>query len=126
MTIVFDTSAVIALLKQEPGADVAARLARGALLSAVNLIEVRSKLIDAVTDLEAAMRVFDRYEIVVAPFTPAQAMIAADLWPRVRGRDIALAYRACLALAIDRQATVVTGDRQWVTLDLALDIRLIR
>ncbi len=126
MTIVFDASTVLAILKDERGADLAIGHARGALLSAVNLVEVRSKLIDAVTDVDAAMGMLDQLEIVVVPFTDAQAIIAADLWPRVRGRNVSLADRACLALGIDRKAVVLTADSLWADLGLDLTITLIR
>lgn len=126
MTVVVDASAVLALLKNETGADVVAPVARAALLSAVNLIEVRSKLIDAVSDIDAAMGLLSRFEISTVPLTSAQATIAADLWPVVKGRNVSLADRACLALGIERRATVLTGDRRWIELGLSLDIRLIR
>lgn len=126
MTVVFDASTVLAILKDERGADLAIGHARGALLSTVNLVEVRSKLIDAVTDVDAAMVMIDQLEIVVVPFSPTQANIAADLWPQVKGRDVSLADRACLALGIDRRATVFTADSLWVDLGLDLTITLIR
>ncbi|KQM68032.1 hypothetical protein ASE75_04035 [Sphingomonas sp. Leaf17] len=126
MTVVFDASTVLAILKDEPGADLAIGHARGALLSAVNLVEVRSKLFDAVTDVDAAMAMLDQLEIVVVPFSDAQAVIAADLWPRVKGRNVSLADRACLALGVDRKGTVFTADSLWAELGLDLTITLIR
>ena len=123
---VLDASAVLALLQGERGADLVAAHARGGLISAVNLIEVRSKLIDAVNDVEAAMRLVSRVRMVVVPFDAEQARIAGDLWPRVRKRDVSLADRACLALAIQRGAAVLTGDRKWTELDIGVDVRLIR
>lgn len=41
-------------------------------------------------------------------------------------RSSALADRACLALALDRDLPVLTADRVWTQLGLPLDIRLIR
>ena len=46
MTVVIDASAVLAILKDEPGAEVAITYVRGALLSAVNLSEVLAKASD--------------------------------------------------------------------------------
>lgn len=126
MTVVIDTSAVLAILKNEPGADLAIAWSRGALLSSVNLIEVRSKLMDIVDDVEAATKALDRLEIRTAPFTAAQARIAANLWPVVKGKDVSLADRACLALAIDQAAELVTADRDWGILGLSITLRLIR
>ena len=110
MTVVFDASTILAILKNETGADVVIEHARGAMLSSVNLVEVRSKL----------------FEIVIMPFTTTQAKIAADLWPVVKGKNVSIADRVCLALAIDQTATLWTADKDWVTLGLDLDIRLFR
>ena len=125
MTVI-DTSAVLAILQGERGADVAARHARGALLSAVNLIEVRSKVFDAGADVDAAARMLERLEIVTVPFTPDEAHIAADLWPLTKGKNISLADRACLATAIARGGTLVTADGDWAALDIDIDYLFIR
>ncbi len=126
VTVVFDASTVLAILKNETGADSAIEHARGAMLSSVNLIEVRSKLFEIVSDVDAVIANLDRLEIVIMPFTATQAKIAADLWPVVKGKDVSIADRVCLALAIDQAATLWTADKDWVTLGLDLDIRLIR
>lgn len=126
MTTVVDTSAVLAILRAEPGADVAAASSRGAMLSAVNLVEFRSKAIELGADLDAAVALLARLEISIVPFTAAQAKVAADLWPMVRRKGVSLADRACLALAMERGATLVTADRAWATLDLDIDYVFIR
>ena len=126
VTVVFDASTVLAILKNETGADSAIEHARGAMLSSVNLFEVRSKLFEIVSDVDAVIANLDRLEIVIMPFTATQAKIAADLWPVVKGKDVSIADRVCLALAIDQAATLWTADKDWVTLGLDLDIRLIR
>jgi PIN domain nuclease of toxin-antitoxin system len=43
--VVFDSSALLALILQEPGGELDGLLGR-AIISAVNLVEVRTKLID--------------------------------------------------------------------------------
>ena len=126
MTVVFDASTVLAILKNETGADVVIEHARGAMLSSVNLVEVRSKLFEIVSDVDAVIANLDRLAIVIMPFTATQAKIAADLWPVVKGKNVSIADRVCLALAIDQAATLWTGDTDWVTLGLDLDIRLFR
>lgn len=55
MSAVLDASALLALLRDEPGAErVEAALERGAQLSAVNLAEVLSKLADLGEDPQEA------------------------------------------------------------------------
>jgi PIN domain nuclease of toxin-antitoxin system len=47
-------------------------------------------------------------------------------WEKTRGLGLSLADRACLALAIERGAAVLTADRTWAELDLGIEIRLVR
>lgn len=126
MICVLDASAVLAILLDERGADAAIGFARGALISAVNMTEVLEKFSAKPDDSEAASAAVRRLEITVEPFDSRQARIAAELKPGFVGKDISLADRACMALALDRKAAVVTADRAWVDLDVDLDIRLIR
>ena len=59
-------------------------------------------------------------------FTEQQARIVAELLPLTRRFGHSLGDRACLALAIDRKATVYTTDRIWKELDLGIQIEVIR
>lgn len=124
--MVFDASTVLALLKGEAGGVAAVEHARGAILSAVNFTEVLSKLGTAIGGTDVAAALFERLEIEVVPFDAGHAKIAAELWPKVQGRNVSIADRACLALAIDREAPILTGDRKWLELGLPIDIRLFR
>ena len=90
MSVVIDASAVLAVLFEEPGAEVAAAQCRGALLSAVNLTEVREKFARKAGSAEPVAGLLDRLGVVIVPFTEAQAVIAADLKRRV-GRNDSLA-----------------------------------
>ena len=126
MICVLDASAVLAILFDERGADAAIGFSRGAMISAVNMTEVLEKFSAKRDDSEAASVAVRRLEITVEPFDSRQARIAADLKPRFAGKDISLADRACMALALDRQASVVTADRAWIDLDVDFDIRMIR
>ena len=125
MTVVIDASAVLAILFDESGSDIAAASAQGAQLSAVNLTEVLEKVARNSGDADAVPGTLERLEIMTVPFDARQAWIAAALKPRVGNND-SLADRACLALALDRALPVVTGDRAWADLDIGVDIRLIR
>jgi PIN domain nuclease of toxin-antitoxin system len=48
------------------------------------------------------------------------------LWPVTAHLGLSLADRACLALAMREGLPVLTGDRAWATLDLGVDVVLIR
>jgi PIN domain nuclease of toxin-antitoxin system len=97
-----------------------------ALLASVNLIEALEKATEAGQDMAYIEDKLALLGIRVVAFDAKHARIAAELKPLVKGRRIALADRACLALAKATGLPVLTGDRAWATLDLGLDIRLIR
>ncbi|MGV1004334.1 MAG: type II toxin-antitoxin system VapC family toxin [Candidatus Nanopelagicales bacterium] len=125
---VLDASAILALIHDEPGADlVAERLASG-LLSTVNLAEVVTKLAfydsvrsDLVADLLAA-------GVQIREFDAAQALRAGELIRVTRRAGLSLGDRSCLALALSAQddPDVVTADRLWPGLGLPVRITLIR
>lgn len=62
----------------------------------------------------------------VLPFDRIQADAAA--WLHADGRQWELSYAdcACLALAAVRGFPVLTGDRKWAELPIAVEVRLIR
>ena len=124
--IVLDSSAVIALLFDEPGADKVRDVLPSSILSAVNYAEVLSRYERDNKDSRAvAARLgSDVHEIV--PFGAALAYTAARLIRETRPFGLSLGDRCCLSLAIDRKASVLTADRVWLKLGLAIEIRTIR
>jgi PIN domain nuclease of toxin-antitoxin system len=62
----------------------------------------------------------------VEPFTDADAMAAAALYPKATGKGLSLGDRACLALAQRLGAPALTAERVWAELDLDIDVQLIR
>ncbi|CAN5145247.1 PIN domain-containing protein [soil metagenome] len=127
VSVVLDASAVLAILFGETGGDVVASVSQGAILSAVNAVEVLEKFVvrRGGTEGDAAVLIA-RLDINVVPFSNAQALLAAQWKPIFAGRTISLADRACLALAMDQALPVLTADRDWAKLDIGVDIRLIR
>ena len=77
-SIVLDASAVIALINEEPGADVVDAALDDAVISAVNLSEVIAVLIDAGFELERA-------QAMVSPDRTAGARVRRAAGP-ARGR----------------------------------------
>lgn len=127
---VFDSSAILAVLYNESGAGQIVDLLQGGLLSAVNLAEIHLRLLmDARPAALAWNRVLSMgFEVV--PFSQEQARLAAELFGespgKTRARTLALAERACLALALERKATVYTTNRTWKSLNLDIEIEVIR
>jgi ribonuclease VapC len=65
-------------------------------------------------------------QIAVHPFDQKQALAAGLLAPLTKRFGLSLADRACLVLARQLGAPVVTADRAWAKLDLGIEIRIIR
>jgi ribonuclease VapC len=123
---VLDSSAVLVLLQNEPGSATVGQVIHGALLSAVNLTEVHAKLIGkGVPSLISWQRVV-ALQCNQCSYTEVHARIAAELILVTKPYGLSLGDRACLALAIDRNATVYTTDKVWKNLSLGIEIELIR
>jgi ribonuclease VapC len=123
---VLDSSAVLAVFFQERGAELIAAIARNALLSTVNVTEIHTRMIHRNSEFDQAWGWIVGLGCQFCVFTDKQARIAAELLPITRPFGLSLADRACLALAIDRKATVYTTDRIWTKFDLGLRIEVIR
>ena len=81
MTAAIDASALLAMLFAEPGAEmVADTIAGGAVTSAVNLSEVATVLIRHNKDPREILDPV-REQLAVEPFTDADALAAAVLFP---------------------------------------------
>jgi PIN domain nuclease of toxin-antitoxin system len=123
--VVLDASAVLALLRDEAGgAEVDARLS-GAKLSAVNLAEVAQRLNDQWPD-ELVASVLAKVPYDVVDFNASLAIRAGLLRRVTRAKGLSLGDRACLALAERENLPVLTADRAWAELDLAVEVVLIR
>jgi PIN domain nuclease of toxin-antitoxin system len=126
-TSVLDASAVLAVMNNERGADnVIEALKGGAFLSSVNYAEVITKLNEKGLDRETARRSVLRIGVQVLDFEIDLADRTGELRIQTKSQGLSLADRACLALAERHRLPALTGDRKWATLDLGIDIRLIR
>ena len=126
MTVAIDASALLALLFAEPGAElVADAIAGGAVTSAVNLSEVATVLVRHRKDPATILGPV-REQLAVEPFTDADAMVAAALYPKTTNKGLSLGDRSCLALARRLGVPALTAERVWAELDLDIDVQLIR
>jgi ribonuclease VapC len=126
---VLDTSALLALLNDEPGAEnlpPESEMLSRAVMSTVNLAEAHGKLISNGIASDHA------WDAVTAPIrdifvlNEEQAKLVGALVPQTRILGLSLGDRACLALGITLNAPVYTADRLWAKLDLGLTIQIIR
>jgi len=126
---VLDTSALLAILHEEPGAEIFTQqfdLLENASMSSVNVAEVYGKLVGQGIGSD------DAWEAVIGPipdivdFDKEQAKIAGWLLPQTRSLGLSLGDRACLALGVALKAPVYTADRAWKGLSLEVAIHVIR
>jgi ribonuclease VapC len=124
--IVADASAIIALLVGGPITRLDPTRLAGASISAVNLSEVLARLQEFGTPESEAFTAVARLELRIVPFDEPQARIAARLRSITRRAGLSLGDRACLALGDRLGCPVVTADRIWASLDIGVEIVVIR
>jgi PIN domain nuclease of toxin-antitoxin system len=123
---VLDTSALIAYVWAEPGAQVVASLIGDAVISSVNLAEAVTIFVAKGMTLDQARAMLAVVPIDVVDFDRALAERTGELVALTKRIGLSLGDRACLALADRERAPALTGDRIWAKLGLGIDIRLIR
>ena len=125
--VVFDASAMLALLQNERGAEkLTDEIRVNSVASTVNLAEVQSKLVKMSNDPERAWTAALSTVSVVEPYTSEQAKIAGSLIAKTEKYGLSLGDRSCLALAIALQAPVYTTEQVWKNLNIGVPIHVIR
>ena len=124
--IVLDASALMAVLREEPGAAAVEAELDHAAISAVNLSEVQAKLVERGTAAEIAWSSLVDLDLEVVAFDAAQAKVAGDLRSLTRAQGLSLGDRACLALARALGLPAMTADRAWGGLAVGIEIRAVR
>jgi PIN domain nuclease of toxin-antitoxin system len=125
VTFAFDSSALISVILDERGGEIAGPLLAEGVVSAVVLAETLGKLAARGFDPERTRTFFLATGLEVDAVTEADALAIAQLH-ELRRRNISLADRICLAHAMSREFELVTADRAWSGLGLAVKLRLIR
>jgi ribonuclease VapC len=123
---VLDASAVIAVLRGEPGASAVEPLLGRAAISAVNWVEVLQRYQSVGLDTAGKRQDAEALGITVLDFTADDAAVVARLRAPTRALGFSLADRACLALATRLGVAAHTADRIWAELDVGVEIVLIR
>jgi ribonuclease VapC len=123
---VLDASALLAFLQNEPGADKVEAVLTRSCISAVNLAESLSKLVQYGKPLDAVTYQIERLRLPVIPFDASEAKIVASLWPPTRAAGLSLGDRACLALGLRLGVPVLTAERAWANLKLRVDVGVVR
>ena len=123
---VLDSSALLALLQNEPGAAVVRPAVDGAVISSVNWSEVVQKSLARGTEVAGLLEGLEAAGLTVLPFDADDADLAARLWLETRSYGLSLGDRACLATGLRARSPVLTADRSWTALPLGVEVRSIR
>ncbi len=127
--LVLDSSAVLAYIQSEPGMDTVERLVAAsddALISAVNLAEVVTKLVDRGADAPTIREGLATLHLVTRALDEELGYATGFLRLATRTAGLSLGDRACLALGVQLGAAVLTTDRSWESLGLPVEVRVVR
>ncbi len=124
--VVLDASAVLAFLQKEGGAGVVTASIDDSVISTVNWSEVIKKLLSRDVDVGNVAEKMRSLGLRILPFELIESELAGAIYMITKESGLSLADRACLAVATKFDAPVYTTDRQWLNVDLDLDIKLIR
>jgi PIN domain nuclease of toxin-antitoxin system len=130
--IVFDASAVLAMILKEPGGDRVEKAldatSQGAgteiAISSVNWCEVLTKLQRTPASLTPRELAGILSGVEVVPFERYGAELAAQM--NLQAPFISLGDRACLALASARKAAAWTTDKAWARAKVGVAIEVLR
>lgn len=126
MTAVWDASALLLLLQEEPGWEELGRRLPEGVMSSVNLSEVAAKLMESGGAPETTREILFGLPTEVRDFTTELAYRTAELRGLTRELGLSLGDRACIALGLALDLPVLTGDRAWLELDLGVEVELVR
>ncbi len=126
MKYIIDASAVIAVLQLESGHERVSDALIDSAISAVNLVETGTKLIDNGLAPSQVKEAIELLELPVIELDEELSWLAINLRSKTRHKGLSLADRVCLALAIREDAIALTADKIWADLDIGCKIELIR
>jgi ribonuclease VapC len=124
--VVLDASAILALLNAEPGAEAVEQALPGAIISTVNLSEIVAKLAERGMPESLIHVALGEIGLQVIPFDEDLSYQTGMLRVSTRSAGLSFGDRACLALGRRLRLPVLTTDRGWASLDIGVDVRLLR
>lgn len=124
---ILDASALLALLKNEPGADKVESLLGQIVMSSINVSETASILLESKMTFQEVQECLLPLISDIVPFDEEQAFKTAELRKHTKNHGLSLGDRACISLGIKMGLPVYTADKVWQKLQLDnLEIELIR
>lgn len=125
--IVFDSSAVLAMLQDEPGGDAVPAFLGRAIISAVNFQEVAKELVRGGRSKKDVRAILGGIAMEVRAHDADAALLAAELFEKTRRYGSGLGDRSCMALGLQLALPILTADREWRKVEIeGLELRHLR
>ena len=122
-----DASAILAVLFEEPGADLADEQCPHSVVSVVNAVEVEEKLLSRSFPVEQLDPLWTSLGVRIVGLDASTGRRAAALLSRHRRAGLSLGDAVCLATAAELSLPVLTADRMWADLgDVDTEVCLVR
>ena len=122
--VLLDASALIAMLKKEPGGDRVAEIIGDSKITAINYAEVISHFCHAgmpIAEVDAMLRPLP---LVIVSVDEKLARLAGHLRTLTSSAGLSLGDRFCLALAQLENLPAWTSDRKWQTIAEAVQVEI--
>jgi len=124
--VILDASALLALIKNEPGASTVEDLLGQIVMSTLSLMEVATTLLQSDMTLQECEECLLPLISQLISFDTSHALLTASLTKQVKDKDLTLEARACLALGIKMNLPIYTANQEWSELKITgIDISLI-
>lgn len=125
--VLFDASALLALIQQENGYEQLEDVVANAVISSVNLSEVISVLARSGMPKDVINETINSSITDVIPFSRNEAIFAGELITKSKKLGLSLGDRACIATSIVYNLKLYTTDQIWQKLELEnLQLILVR
>lgn len=124
--IVFDASAIIAVVNDEVGGKEIFNYLKHGIMSTVNFSESINCLQRANISIPEAKEIVKDLLSEIILFDEEQASLTAEFKTATKKYGLSLGDCACLALAKIRDLPVITADRAWGNINLGIKVILIR
>ena len=122
---VLDSSAILAVIFQEKGAEIVEPLLDKSLVSSINVAEVFTKFAEKGILNQQTIDDFQQLGLEIIDFDFEQSVKVAELRPLTRHLGLSLGDRSCLALAMLNKTSAVTADKEWQKLTFC-QVEIIR
>lgn len=124
--VVLDSSAFLAYANDEAGGTIVGGLLSRSIICAVNACEIATKIVAAGRSVEDVKFILISAGAEIVDFDAGLALAAGGMVAHTKPHGLSLGDRACLALAVRENLSVLTADRAWNGVDVGVPIQFIR